>query len=794
VKPLSPAAQRYLAAVITAGALVLCWSAWDLMAYPPPNRMWLVLLALTCLSSTFSIRIPKASVTISVSETFLFLCALLYGPSTAVVVVAADGLLISTWRGYRPAQLLFNMTMPALSLFAAARVFAALAGHEIGAMVERSVVDAFVPFCAFTLAYFVMNSGMNAAIVSLQRREALWKVWRTHFGVVLLNYCGAASVAALLIYNSREFNLSTIAIVLPLLLISYFTFKTTLQRVEDANRHLEEVNRLYLSTIETLAMAVDATDQVTHGHIRRVQSWAVGLARALGVTDENQLKAIQAAALLHDVGKLAIPEHILNKPGRLSPAEIDMMKRHASIGADILSSIEFPYPVVPIVRHHHEQWNGCGYPAGLSGADIPIGARILSVVDCFDALTSDRPYRRALSDEQALSMLVDQRGQAYDPLVVDTFARVFREIAPAEAEAVPGRRNETMREIAETSLGAAAATESSSAVPALSAEALPVAEVLMAGSPHVALGDTLHRLSDTLLRLTPATLCVIYAVDDQAVTLIPVQAAGELGGLAMGCRIGVGERLSGWVAANRQTVCNSDGALDFPDHRKLASACRSCLSLALVSDTTVEGVVSLYAPTAAAFDDTHRQLMESAARPMALLLRSIRALADVERWTCPSALATVPVFDPTQALERLGAAVRSAAAVSVHAGTDHPLASRATVMARAVAILRRALRDSDVIYRNASATELVALMPGADGRRAAQVAGRVIEQLSGLDVTTGSASAPADTADLLTMIDLARRRTRPALYPADPPAEHVRRPRQAGLFEDTGERSRTGVA
>jgi putative nucleotidyltransferase with HDIG domain len=192
-------------------------------------------------------------------------------------------------------------------------------------------------------------------------------------------------------------------------------------RVEDANRHVDELNHLYLSTIETLAMAVDAKDQVTHGHIRRVQEYSVALAQRMGVDDEKLIQAIEAASLLHDMGKLGVPENILNKPGKLTTAEFEIMKTHSSIGADLLAAIEFPYPVVPIVRHHHENWDGSGYPDGLSGTEIPLGARILSVVDCFDALTSDRPYRKQLSDAEAIRILKDRRGTMYDPLVVDVF-------------------------------------------------------------------------------------------------------------------------------------------------------------------------------------------------------------------------------------------------------------------------------------------------------------------------------------------------------------------------------------
>ena len=182
----------------------------------------------------------------------------------------------------------------------------------------------------------------------------------------------------------------------PMPLVLYASVRMWLGRINDRVTHLDTTNRQYRATIEALAHAIDAKDQVTHGHIRRVQSASLQPARALGCTDEGQLHAIEAASSLHDLGKLAIPEHILNKPGRLSDAEYTTMKEHAKIGADILAGVDFPYPVVPIVRHHHENWDGTGYPDGLSGDQIPLGARILAVVDCFDALTSDRPYRRAL--------------------------------------------------------------------------------------------------------------------------------------------------------------------------------------------------------------------------------------------------------------------------------------------------------------------------------------------------------------------------------------------------------------
>jgi putative nucleotidyltransferase with HDIG domain len=260
-----------------------------------------------------------------------------------------------------------------------------------------------------------------AIAVSFEGLLSPFQIWRQNFLWLSLSFFSGASVSILLVTVSREVNLSSLAVIIPLLVLSYLTYHTSMARVEDANRHVRNLNHLYLSTIETLAMAIDAKDQVTHGHIRRVQQHSVSLARYVGVNDERLIQAIEAASLLHDMGKLAVPEHILNKPGKLSVAEFEIMKTHASVGADLLAAIEFPYPVIPIVRHHHENWDGSGYPDGLSGTDIPIGARILSVIDCFDALTSDRPYRPRLTDAEAIRILLERRGSMYDPLIVDAF-------------------------------------------------------------------------------------------------------------------------------------------------------------------------------------------------------------------------------------------------------------------------------------------------------------------------------------------------------------------------------------
>ena len=255
-----------------------------------------------------------------------------------------------------------------------------------------------------------------------------------------------------------------------------------------------------------LAMAIDAGPGPQT--IRRVQAHATHLAREVGVHDDKLLKAIEAAALLHDMGKLAVPEYILNKPGKLTETEFEKMKLHASVDADILSAIEFPYPVVPIVRHHHENWNGSGYPAGISGTAIPIGARILSVVDCFDALTSDRPYRPKLSDDDAIAILLERRGTMYDPLIVDTFLKIHAK-APL---ALPrnGPASDVLNTIARSRRTPPPehASATGDEITASADEMLAIYDIARALAGQVSLADAGDVIAKHLRRLILSSLCV----------------------------------------------------------------------------------------------------------------------------------------------------------------------------------------------------------------------------------------------------------------------------------------------
>jgi len=211
---------------------------------------------------------------------------------------------------------------------------------------------------------------------------------------------------------------------------------------------LDESSR---SVIEALARAMNTRDNFTYPHAQRVQRYAAVLAIEACAGDLRMLEAINAAALLHDIGKLGIPDRLLQKPGPLTSDEYDQVKQHAILGADILSAMAFPGPLALIVRHHHENWDGTGYPDGLRGDAIPLGARVLAIVDCYDAITSDRPYRRALPHDRAAAMILERRGTMYQPEISDAFFRVIgdlRTVAERERTGASRTRAQVLRQLA----------------------------------------------------------------------------------------------------------------------------------------------------------------------------------------------------------------------------------------------------------------------------------------------------------------------------------------------------------
>jgi len=773
----SRSGKIYIWTVVVAGMCAIVHSLYQ-MSSEPIGYQWFILAALTLVSGSATVRLPSSVASVSISETFVFTAVLLYGPAAGTTIVALDALVISFWIAKRQPELiraLFNMAAAAISAWLSANLFFKVAG--VPPLVQApSSLNAILPaLILYALTYFGLNSWLIAIVISLERRVDAVKVWTSTFAWLSLNYFGGASVAILFVGYNRTIDLGYVGVIVPLLLVLWFTFRTTMARVEDADKHVAQLNKLYLSTIETLAMAIDAKDQVTHGHIRRVQSFATNLAREIGVRDMNLLKAIEAAALLHDMGKLAVPEYILNKPGKLTEAEFEKMKLHASVGAEILSAIDFPYPVVPIVRHHHENWDGSGYPDGLRGTEIPIGARILSVVDCFDALTSDRPYRPRLSDDEALQILDERRGKMYDPLVVDTFTRVHSEMAPdIGSDLLPSSALDEISS-ARKSLTVPPAAPVLDEIVASSDESLTLYELVGALANQVSAVDATEVVASHLRRLIPVSVCVFYIYDSVNDQLDARYVIGQGEATIKGLKIALGQRLSGWVAANRQTIVNSDPTLDLGDiARPHALALKSCLSTPLLSADSLVGVLSLYVGASGAFNEDHKRIIETIARQVA---QTIKRTSDSDRTNRRDPVTGLPLVDQLEVLLRSHSSStekddKAFVLLIDVAGLNrinmtHGRTIGDEVLKRVAKETRRGLRAGDVLFRYVD-DELVAFLASTDSKTGELIGERIRTNIesSPIDIAAGlridvkvkvaTLTAPANSRKLLDVLATAR--------------------------------------
>jgi putative nucleotidyltransferase with HDIG domain len=597
-------ARPYVLAMLIAGCVVLAHSLAEFLALPTTVEWWALAL-LTLMSGSAVLKMPSVAVNFSISDVFTLTSAVVFGPAAGTLIVAIDSLAISARlasSGLPAERILFNAAAPPVAMWISATSFFYASGLQPLYRRPLGIEVVFPWLLLFAGLYFLLNTAAIAVAIALHERKNALAIWRAHLQSLWLAFIGGALGAGFVVFalELRTYSLVMMAVPLLVALILHFAYRHATGRVADQLEHLAQVNRLHLSTIEALAHAIDAKDEVTHGHIRRVQGWAVAVAARIGIEDSHQLRAIEAGALLHDIGKLAVPEHILNKPGQLTDAEFARIKSHARVGAEILSEVEFPYPVVPIVRHHHENWDGTGYPDRLRGDEIPLGARILSVVDCYDALTSDRPYRRALSAEDACAIIEARRGTMYDPAIV----QAFREVCTAT------RLSDTLRGSARHDN-----PPNSASVPIAHRTARETDDISLA----LALGAALSRVSadafawraiaEALRQLPHVDAVAIFVVDEDR--LLAAASAGmharALGELSMD----VGERMSGWIAATGQAMVNADAALDLFDVP--GCSLRTAIGVPCSRPDALPLVVTLYSIDPNAFSPLHQRLLESAA-------------------------------------------------------------------------------------------------------------------------------------------------------------------------------------
>jgi diguanylate cyclase (GGDEF)-like protein/putative nucleotidyltransferase with HDIG domain len=627
-RDLTPGAKVFITLVVMVGTGVLVYGA----ANPTSKNIaqFICYLLIALLASRLKVNLPGITGTMSVNFLFILLGVLeLSFAETLVLGTAA--ILVQCFYHDRPSaiQVTFNMCASASSIAVAYSVyhFALFQwranNHPLMLVVAASV-------------YFVANTGSIATVISLTEDKSLRKIWVECYFWSFPYYLVGAGFAGVVGWFNRAFGWQTSLLVVPVIYLIYRSYRLYLGKLEDEKRHVEEMANLHLRTIEALALAIEAKDHTTHDHLQRVRVYAIEVAKELGVTP-GEMEALHAAALLHDIGKLAVPEHIISKPGRLTPEEFEKMKIHPVVGAEILERVRFPYPVVPIVRAHHEKWDGTGYPFGLRGEEIPIGARVLSAVDYLDALASDRQYRRALPLEEVIQRLSAESGKSFDPKVVNILQKRYLSLEKMvekqfghEAGLKLSTDLKVERGLApaagfvDTSVKDAPGQEATFlfSIAAARQEAQTLFELSQDLGASLSLGETLSVFSVKLRRLVPYDAIAIYV--RRGAELIPEYVNGDNFRLFASLRIPLGQGLSGWVAQNKKPIINGNPSVEpgyLNDPTKF-STLRSGLAIPLEGLAGVVGVLALYHAERDAFTSDHLRILLAISSKMALAIEN----------------------------------------------------------------------------------------------------------------------------------------------------------------------------
>src|SRR5512133_1856425 len=626
--PLRPQAKIFIGTLAaTAAACVFAGAShW----HPGDAVQLSCYLMLATVASTLKITLPGIDGTMSVN--FLFILLAIMETSFAETLLIGTGAVLvqSLWKrskSIQPVQLVFNLSQLTVASAAAFVIYRL----GISTVLHDSRPLAVM---AASATYFLLNSIAVSLVLSLPEGKSTLQVWRECYVWSFPYYLVGAAIAAALGQLNSRFGWQTSVVAMPAVYAIYRSYRLYLGKLETEKKHVEAMAGLHLRTIEALALAIEAKDHTTHDHLQRVRVYATEVAKKLKVS-EAETEALQAAALLHDIGKLAVPEHIISKPGRLSPEEFEKMKIHPVVGAEILERVRFPYPVVPIVRAHHEKWDGSGYPLGLKGEEIPIGARILSAVDFLDALASDRQYRRAIPLQEVMIRLNQESGKSFDPKVVAVLQKHYtamESLVKRQAGQIEWSKLSTDLKVErglQPAAGFASEEKSHSheatflaSIAAARQEAQALFELSQDLGASLSLGETLSVFSVKLKRLVPYdSIAIFIRRDDQ---LIPEHVSGDNFRLFASLRIPLGEGVSGWVANNRKPMVNGNPAVEpgYTTEGGKYSTLRSALSVPLEGLDGVVGVLSLYQLEKDAFTADHVRILLAVSSKMALSIEN----------------------------------------------------------------------------------------------------------------------------------------------------------------------------
>ncbi len=630
-------ARFYIGLVILIGSALLSHGVWNLRT--EDLARFVSFCVVTIIASGLKVILPGVKSTISMNFLFVLIGVSQLGCGETMVM-GCLGMLVQCvfFSKLTPnkLQVLFSVASMAISISAAWSNYH-LAIANLGPPIMLLLA---------AITFFFANTLSIATVLALTEDKRIWPVWRESYFWSFPNYLVGAGVAWVIVQSNLHFGWQVSLLLLPVIYIIYRSqilyvnkLEGEKKHAEERSKHAEEVSALHRRTIRTLALAIEAKDQTTSDHLTRVEVYATQIGMELGLGG-NEMEALRAAALLHDIGKLAVPEYIISKPGKLTPDEFEKMKTHTVVGAEMVEQVRFPYPVAPIVRSHHEKWDGSGYPDGLTGENIPLGARILSAVDCLDALASDRQYRRALPLDQAIEIVRKESGKSFDPRIVEILFRRYAELESLAKVALQAEKAKLSTDI-RIERGAA---------PAAGFEIIPEANEntkdlmnfqrsILSAERGAVLSKLQEALCDCASRESvcaagQVALEQTLAYDAMALygregdRLVPVCLDGSSRALLSSKEIQVGSGLSGWVAENGKAILNGNPSVESGYVKSTThsyGALNSALAVPLETPASgIQGVLSIYRCKTDSFTKAELGQVEAIGVELARALEAVR--------------------------------------------------------------------------------------------------------------------------------------------------------------------------
>jgi diguanylate cyclase (GGDEF)-like protein/putative nucleotidyltransferase with HDIG domain len=747
---------------------------------------WLVLLALTLVASRFTVSITTtvgvSQSRKSIADAFVFLAVILYAvppaetPGPATLLAAIVGF-VSTYGLSSRRESVSTTAIAIISTYISASCYSVLAsvfahGFSLSAGHTLPLNALLVPLCVLAILQYFLST--LATVYFLNIVDGKPRVLPSQESIVWTLTTQVAGAASAVLFYSGIHSAGAPFILLGLLItgLVHLLYRFNEKRLNEVRRaeadqrkHVEEMADIHMNTIESLAIAIDAKDQTTHGHVRRTQIYASEMGKHFKVSGK-EVQALFAGALLHDIGKLAVPEYILNKPGKLTEAEFAKMKIHPTVGGDILRRVNFPYPVEDIVRYHHEKWDGSGYPKGLKGEAIPLVARIISVVDFYDATRCDRPYRRGMKREDSLALLKSMASTAFDPRVIDVFVEhveEFDQLIAAEdiqeqvesemavhdyltkTKPDAGLASNVMGTPGDDDAGFRSITEAQREVFALH-------EIAQTIGSSLNLNDTVSLVSNKLRAIVPFDTCIIFVVDEKSGKATAVHVAGEDAEIFSHRRLNVGDGITGWVVANARSMCNASPELDLVGvPEDVAKTYRGVLVSPLLREDGAFGAITLYSKSRTSYTTEHVRLLESVCQHASSALNNALTFEKTKESALMDPLTELPNargfymmleqrIAECQRMNNESLAVVSMDIDDFKAINDqygHAIGDR--VLASVAGVIRKELRQMDILTRYAG-DEFVAIMPMASTHMAASIAERVRDAVEAqkFSVRTGS--------------------------------------------------------